>query len=124
MDSLNTTGVLLLLVLVRNCTNLEWPAKIRMVFRAPTPVGLVPFLFDQSYNSRPTGRLGGTGWTTCCQTIQHPARAGEHMLLERISSGRFEQPIAYLRAATVRGHERLRDQVTMTHPFELELKIC
>jgi hypothetical protein len=32
-------------------------------------------------------------------------------LFERISSGRFEQPIAYLRTASVRGYERFRDHV-------------
>jgi hypothetical protein len=32
-------------------------------------------------------------------------------LLERIRPGRFEQPMAYDRAASVRGHERFRDQV-------------
>ena len=37
--------------------------------------------------------------------------AGLAKLLERISSGRLEQPIAQHRAAGVRGHQRLRDQV-------------
>ena len=37
--------------------------------------------------------------------------AGLNELFERISPGRFEQPIAYCRVAEVRGHERFRDQV-------------
>jgi hypothetical protein len=37
--------------------------------------------------------------------------ASLYELLERISSGRFEQPMAYHRAASVGGHERFRDQV-------------
>jgi hypothetical protein len=32
-------------------------------------------------------------------------------LLQRIGPGRFEQPIAYHRVASVRGHKRLHDQV-------------
>src|ERR1700693_161055 len=37
--------------------------------------------------------------------------AGLNELLERIISGGFEQAIAYCRAASVRSHERFRDQV-------------
>jgi hypothetical protein len=56
-----------------------WNGRQKSGWFSTPPRGLVPFLFDQSYNSRPPVRLGGTGWTTCCQTIQRRARAGEHI---------------------------------------------
>ncbi len=37
--------------------------------------------------------------------------AGLNELFERISPGGFEQPIAYRRAARIRGHQRFRHQV-------------